>query len=181
MSRIGKSPINIPEGVTVTISENEIVVKGKLGELSEKTHPLVLVEQKDNQILVDVKNRENKSQASLWGLHRSLIQNMVTGVETEYKKELEINGVGYKVEKKGKDLELKVGFSHVVNFEVPEGINVEINKNVITVTGISKQKVGAVAANIRKIKKPEPYKGKGIKYVDEVIKRKVGKTAAKSE
>ena len=128
-----------------------------------------------------MKNPDDKKQRALWGLFRSLVANMVEGVVNGFKKELEINGVGYKAEIKGGNLVLAVGYSHPVEVKMPEGIKIEANKNVITITGIDKQLVGETAANIRKIRKPEPYNGKGIKYIDEVIKRKVGKTATKGE
>ena len=181
MSRIGKNPITIPSGVQITLTNTEIKVKGPKGELTQALHRLVKVEQNDQVLTVSVKNELDKAQRALWGLYRSLIQNMVLGVSEGYKKELEINGVGYKAEVRGKVLVLNVGYSHPVEFKIPEGIAIEVNKNVITITGIDKQFVGEIAANIRKVRKPEPYNGKGIKYLDEVIKRKVGKTAGKTE
>lgn len=181
MSRIGKNPIIIPAGVQVTLDALEIKVKGPKGELAQALHRQVKVEQQEQSLMVTVKNPEDKKQRALWGLYRSLIQNMVVGVNEGYKKELEINGVGFKAEVRGNVLVLNVGYSHPVDFSIPAGIKIEVNKNVITVTGIDKQFVGEIAANIRKIRKPEPYNGKGIKYLDEVIKRKVGKTAGKTE
>ncbi|MBD3359715.1 MAG: 50S ribosomal protein L6 [Candidatus Buchananbacteria bacterium] len=179
MSRIGKNPIKIPEGVEIKIEARELTVKGPKGELQQKIHPLVNVEQKDNQLLVKVNQPEDKRQRSLWGLFASLIENMVEGVTNGYEKKLEVNGVGYRVELKGDVLILNVGYSHPIEYKLPEGITASVEKNLITISGIDKQLVGEVAAQIRKVRKPEPYKGKGIKYEDEVIIRKVGKAAAK--
>jgi len=169
------------EGTQAKIENGFIVVKGAKGELREKTHNLVKIEIGDNEISVSVSNPDNKSERALWGLYRSLIRNMVQGVEEGFEKKLEINGVGFRAAVSGKKLTLNVGFSHPVDFNLPEGINGAVEGNVITISGIDKQLVGEIAAQIRKIRKPEPYKGKGIKYVDEVIIRKVGKTAVKGE
>ncbi len=179
MSRIGKNPIEIPEGVEVKIEAQELTIKGPKGELKQKIHPLVNVEQKENQILVKVNQPEDKRQRSLWGLFGSLIKNMVEGVTNGYEKKLEINGVGYRVELKDDLLILNVGYSHPIEYKLPEDITANVEKNLITISGIDKQLVGEVAAQIRKVRKPEPYKGKGIKYEDEVIIRKVGKAASK--
>ncbi len=179
MSRIGKNPIEIPEGVEVKIEARELTVKGPKGELKQKIHPLVNIEQTDKQLLVKVNQPEDKRQRSLWGLFASLIKNMVEGVTNGYEKKLEVNGVGYRVELKGDTLILNVGYSHPIEYKLPEGITASVEKNLITISGIDKQVVGEVAAQIRKVRKPEPYKGKGIKYEDEVIIRKVGKAAAK--
>ncbi len=181
MSRLGKLPIELGEGTQARIENGFIVVKGAKGELREKMHNLVKVEINDKEVKVSVAKPENKNERSLWGLYRSLVKNMVQGVEEGFEKKLEINGVGFKAAVSGKKLTLNVGFSHVVDFDLPEGIIGAVEGNVITVSGISKQLVGETAAQIRKVRKPEPYKGKGIKYVDEVIIRKVGKTAAKGE
>lgn len=181
MSRIGKQPIEIPEGIDITIDKNNIVtVKGAKGELKEKIHSTVLVEKKEKQIVISVKNEDNKEQKSLWGLSRTLIYNMIEGLIKGYEKTLEVNGVGYKAAVNGKKLILNVGFSNPKEFIIPEGINCAVEGNKIKLSGISKQAVGQIAAKIRKIRKPEPYKGKGIKYIDEVIIRKAGK-AAKSD
>lgn len=181
MSRIGKQPIEIPEGIDITIDKNNIVtVKGAKGELKEKIHSTVLVEKKEKQIVISVKNEDNKEQKSLWGLSRTLIHNMIEGLIKGYEKTLEVNGVGYKAAVNGKKLILNVGFSNPKEFNIPEGINCVVEGNKIKLSGISKQAVGQIAAKIRKIRKPEPYKGKGIKYIDEVIIRKAGK-AAKSD
>ena len=181
MSRIGKKPIAIPNGVGVKIEGQAITIKGPKGELKAEVHPLVKVEQKDGEINVSVSNENNKTQKALWGLWGSLVNNMVIGVTEGYEKKLEVIGVGYKVDLRGKVLVLNVGFSHPVEYNLPDGIEVSIDKNTITITGIDKQLVGEVAAQIRKIRKPEPYKGKGIRYSDEVVRKKVGKAAAKAE
>ena len=177
MSKIGKQPVVIPEGVTVEIKDNLVKITGPKGELSQKIHPLVLISQKEKEILVNVKDEEDKSQRAFWGLFQKLISNMVKGVIEGYEKKLEIIGVGYKAGIQDKNLVLNVGFSHPVNFAVPEGIKIRVEKNIITISGIDKQLIGQVAAEIRSIRKPEPYKGKGIKYVDEVVRRKAGKAA----
>jgi large subunit ribosomal protein L6 len=181
MSRLGKLPIELGEGTQAKIENGFIVVKGTKGELREKLNNLVKVEVSDKEIKVSVKNPENKNERALWGLCRSLIRNMVQGVEEGFEKKLEINGVGFRAAASGQKLTLNVGFSHPVEYNLPEGISAQVEENVITISGISKQLVGEAAAQIRKIRKPEPYKGKGIKYIDEVIIRKVGKTAVKGE
>jgi len=179
MSRIGKQPINVPAGVEVKITADLITVKGPKGELKERLVSNVNIDQSENIILVTVKDPEDKKQRSLWGLYRRLIGNMVTGVTTGFSKQLEINGVGYKAVASGKVLTLNLGYSHPIEYQVPAGIEVKVEKNVITVSGFDKQLVGQISAEIRKFRKPEPYKGKGIKYSTEVIRRKEGKTAAK--
>lgn len=179
MSRIGKQIIEIPQGVTVTVVDGAVKVKGPKGELQRDVHPLVDVVVAENNVTVSVKKEEDKKERSLWGTFASHIKNMVEGVTNGFKKDLEINGVGYRVAKQGSDLKIEVGFSHPVIFKVPAGITADVEKNTISVSGIDKELVGHTAAEIRRIKKPEPYKGKGIKYVDEVIRRKAGKTAAK--
>lgn len=182
MSRIGKQPIEIPEKVEVKIDGSLVSVKGPKGSLEQKIHPLVKVELKENTIVLSVNKPENSEEGALWGLFRSLLANMVEGVTGGFEKKLEINGVGYKARMEGKNkLILNVGYSHPVDFNLPEGIDGQVDANVITISGIDKQLVGETAANIRKVRKPEPYKGKGIKYIDEVIRRKVGKAAAKGE
>ena len=181
MSRLGKLPIEIPAGTQAKIENNFIIVKGPKGELKQELNNLVKVEVLENEIKVSVKNEKVKKERAFWGLYRSLINNMVEGVNGGFEKKLEVNGVGYRIALTGKKLTLNVGYSHPVDFELPEGITGAIEGNVITISGIDKQLVGEVAAKIRKIKKPEPYKGKGIKYIDEVIRRKEGKTAGKGE
>lgn len=180
MSRIGKKPINIPDNVEVKIEPDYVRVKGPKGELSQKIHPKIKVEKQDKELVLTVSNPEEKADKSLWGLFNRLINNMVIGVTQGFEKKLEAVGVGFKVSLQGQKLILNLGFSHPVEFTLPKGINASVEKNTITISGIDKQQVGEIAAQIRRIKKPEPYKGKGIRYVDEVIKKKVGKTAVKS-
>ncbi|MEI7758832.1 MAG: 50S ribosomal protein L6 [bacterium] len=175
MSRIGRSPIQIPSGVTVSIEPNEIKVDGPKGSLTQFTIPEITVTQADGVLTFTRLNDEPKVR-SKHGLMRSLVQNMVTGVTTGFEKKLEINGVGYRVALAGTSLKMQLGFSHEVVFPIPAGVNIAVEANTMTVTGISKQQVGQVAAEIRSLKKPEPYKGKGIKYVDERIIRKSGKS-----
>jgi len=179
MSRIGKLPIAIPAGVTITVDgssdKGEITVTGPKGTLKQFTMPGVKVEQVENELIVTRENDEPKNRAK-HGLMRALLNNLVTGVTTGFSKKLEINGVGYRVAAQGSDLKLNLGFSHDVIFKVPAGVTASIEQNTITVSGISKQQVGQVAAEIRALKKPEPYKGKGIKYSDEHIIRKSGKS-----
>ncbi|MBN1585238.1 50S ribosomal protein L6 [Candidatus Uhrbacteria bacterium] len=177
MSRVGKKPLSIPDRVEISKDGEAIRVKGPKGELSVSGHPRVNVDIEGNTLTVGVKDTENVHDRALWGLYRRLIGNMVTGVTEGFEKKLEINGVGYKAAVSGNVLKLDVGFSHPVDFTVPTGIEISVEKNVITVRGIDKQAVGEVAAGIRRIRKPEPYKGKGIKYVDETIRRKAGKAA----
>lgn len=177
MSRIGKQPINIPENTEIKIEDQKIIVKGPKGELSQEIHPHVLIVQKDKILKIEVKNSKEKSQRALWGLFQRLISNMIKGVTQGYEKKLEISGIGYKAAIQDKNLVLNVGFSHQVNFVIPEGIEMKVEKNIITVAGINKQLVGQTSARIRAIRKPEPYKGKGIRYAGEAIRRKVGKAA----
>lgn len=175
MSRIGKLPIEIPSGVTITIDPDFITVAGSKGTLKQFTMPGVTVTQEDNQVVVTRVNDEPKNRAK-HGLMRSLINNMVVGVSSGFTKQLELNGVGYRVALAGTGLKFNIGFSHEVNYALPQGITATVEGNIITVTGIDKQQVGQVAAEIRALKKPEPYKGKGIKYVGERIIRKSGKS-----
>jgi large subunit ribosomal protein L6 len=175
MSRIGKLPIAVPSGVTITVDNDFIKVAGPKGNLEQFTMPGVTIAQKDNEVIVTRANDEPKNRAK-HGLMRSLVANMIDGVSKGFEKKLEINGVGYRVNMQGADLKFNLGFSHDVIYKVPAGIQVTTEQNNITVTGISKQQVGQVAAEIRALKKPEPYKGKGIKYADERIIRKSGKS-----
>ncbi len=175
MSRIGKLPIDIPSGVTITVDPDWITVSGSKGTLKQFTMPGVTVEHQDNQIVVTRENDEPQNRAK-HGLMRSLINNMVVGVSNGFEKKLEINGVGFRVAMAGNGLKLNLGCSHDVNYALPTGISAAVEQNVITITGIDKQQVGQVAAEIRALKKPEPYKGKGIKYVGERIIRKSGKS-----
>jgi large subunit ribosomal protein L6 len=175
MSRVGKLPITIPSGVTITVDPDTITVAGSKGTLKQFTMPGITVEQQENQLVVTRANDEPKIRAK-HGLMRALLNNMITGVSTGFSKKLELNGVGYRVAASGNGLKFNLGFSHEVNYALPTGITTAVEQNVITVTGIDKQQVGQVAAEIRALKKPEPYKGKGIKYVGERIIRKSGKS-----
>ena len=179
MSRIGKKPITVPKGVTVSLSGQVVKVKGPKGELENKVHQNISVEIKDSEVLVTRPNdyKENKA---LHGLSRALIQNMINGVTNAYSKSLDIVGVGYRAEMKGKNLLLNIGYSHPIYFMPPDGVTLQTPvQTQIVISGIDKQLVGQVAAKIRSIREPEPYKGKGIKYSDEQIVRKAGKTAGK--
>ena len=180
MSRIGKKPVVIPANVTVTIAEgNQVTVKGPKGELSYGFHPDMILKQEAGVIIVDRPDEEHLHK-SLHGLTRTLLSNMVEGVSNGYKKELDVNGVGFRCEKKGTQLVMRLGFSHEVIMDEIPGITVEVpGPNKIIIHGIDKQVVGQFAAEVRGKRPPEPYKGKGIKYVDEVIRRKVGKTGGK--
>ena len=180
MSRIGKKPVIIPANVTVAIAEGNVVtVKGPKGELTYGFHPDMILKQEGNVVTVERPDEEHLHK-SLHGLTRTLLNNMVEGVEKGYKKELDVNGVGYRVEKKGNNLVMRLGFSHEVIMEEIPGITVEVpSPNKIIVRGIDKQVVGQFAAEVRGKRPPEPYKGKGIKYSTEVIRRKVGKTGGK--
>jgi len=175
MSRIGKLPIEVPSGVTITIDPDFITVAGSKGTLKQFTMPGVTVTQQDGNVTVTRENDEPKNR-SKHGLMRTLINNMVLGVTTGFTKQLELNGVGYRVALAGAGLKFNIGFSHEVNYSLPLGVTAIVEQNVITVNGIDKQQVGQVAAEIRALKKPEPYKGKGIKYVGERIIRKSGKS-----
>lgn len=179
MSRIGKMPIAVPAGVTVEIAENnKVTVKGPKGELSRVLPAEMEIKQEDGHVLVSRPN-DLKKMKSLHGLTRTLVNNMVVGVTEGYTKLLEINGVGYRASKAGNKLTLNLGYSHPVIMEDPEGIESVVEGNKITIKGIDKEKVGQYAAEIRDKRRPEPYKGKGIKYADEIIRRKVGKTGKK--
>jgi large subunit ribosomal protein L6 len=179
MSRIGRMPVAIPAGVTVEIAEGNVVtVKGSKGTLVRELPKEMDIKMEDGHVIVTRPN-DLKKMKSLHGLTRTLIHNMVVGVSEGYTKTLEVNGVGYKAAKQGKKLVLSLGYSHPVEMEDPEGLETTVDGNKIIVKGISKEKVGQYAAEIREKRKPEPYKGKGIKYDDEVIRRKVGKTGKK--
>ncbi len=180
MSRIGRMPITVPAGVTVDIAEGNVVtVKGPKGEITKALRPEMIIKQEGNTITVE-RPSEDKLHRSLHGLTRTLLNNMVTGVHQEYTKELEVNGVGYRVAKEGKNLVMNLGFSHQVIVPEIEGITIDVPApNKIIIRGCDKQKVGQFAAEVREKRPPEPYKGKGIKYTTEVIRRKVGKTGGK--
>jgi len=178
MSRIGKKPIVVPEGVEVKISGDLVEVSGPLGKLTQKLYSKIRVTKKDGKIFVE-RLSHSKYYRSLHGLARSLINNLVIGVTKGFRKELIITGMGYRAQLEGRVLNLQLGYSHPVRFPLPEGIEVKVEKQTqIMVSGVDKQLVGEVAAKIRRFRPPEPYKGKGIRYVDEHIKRKVGKAAA---
>jgi len=179
MSRIGKMPINIPNGVKVELDKNDIKVSGERGTLEISVHPDMQVKIEDDKIYVS-RSSENKFHRSLHGLSRALINNMVIGVSLGFEKILEIQGVGYRAALEDGKMVLQIGYSHPIKVNTPEGIEFEVEKQkIIKVKGIDKQLVGETAAKIRLLRKPEPYKGKGIRYIDEVVRRKVGKTGAK--
>ncbi len=175
MSRIGKKPIVLPTGVTAEVTNGMLTVSGPKGKLSLPVHGDVELTLEADSIVVSVPKPEVKQQKALWGLFRSLVQNLVTGVTAGFEKKLEVNGVGFKVAVAGKVLQMQLGFSHPVNVDIPADLEVTVEKNIISVKGSDKQHVGQFAANVRALKKPEPYKGKGIKYEGEVILRKAGK------
>ncbi len=180
MSRIGRQPIALPAGVTVSVAgDNTVTVKGPMGELISKLHPLIAIEQDGDAINVTRPDDEQLAR-SLHGLTRTLVSNMVIGVTQGYKKELEVNGVGYRAQKQGKQLVLNIGYSHQVVVDEIPGITIEVPApNKVIISGIDKQLVGQFAADLRKKRPPEPYKGKGIKYANEVVRRKEGKTGSK--
>lgn len=184
MSRIGKKPINIPEKVEIKIENDRIIVKGPKGELSQSLPDrikAVIEDSEQGKILKIAPEKKNKEIAALWGLSRALVFNMIKGVTEGFEKQLQIEGVGFRAVVQGSKLVLSLGLSHPVEMEAPKGIEFKVEKNIITISGIDKQLVGQVAAKIRDFKKPEPYKGKGIRYVGEVIRRKAGKKAAGAE
>ena len=182
MSRIGRMPITVPAGVTVNVAEGNVVtVKGPKGELTKALRPEMIIKQEGSTITVE-RPSDDKLHRSLHGLTRTLLHNMIVGVTDGYKKELEVNGVGYRVAKEGKNLVMNLGFSHQVFMEEADGITIEVpSANKIVISGLDKQKVGQFAAEVREKRPPEPYKGKGIKYTDEVIRRKEGKTGVKKK
>ena len=181
MSRIGRMPITVPANVTVAVDNNVVTVKGPKGELTQAMHPDMIIEVEGNTVLVK-RPSEVKEHKSLHGLTRTLISNMIEGVEKGYKKELEVLGVGYRVAKEGKNLVMNLGYSHQVIMEEIEGITIEVPApNKIIVSGIDKQAVGQFAAEVRGKRPPEPYKGKGIRYAGEVVRRKEGKTGGKKK
>jgi large subunit ribosomal protein L6 len=178
MSRIGRKPITIPAGVTVELQDRHVKVTGPKGTLELDLMPDIILDQSDGTLTL-TKAVENPETQRSYGLMRTLVDNMVVGVSTGFTRALEINGVGFRAAVAGKAINLSLGFSHPVVFELPDGVEAKIEKNVITLAGYDKQVVGQAAANLRALKKPEPYKGKGIKYVEERIRRKAGKTATK--
>ncbi|NQY93781.1 MAG: 50S ribosomal protein L6 [Campylobacteraceae bacterium] len=176
MSRIGKKPISIPSGVEVTVDGTIVTVKKGNKSSTIETHGRVTVEVVESNV-VFTRIGEDKESSAFWGTYRALTNNAITGLSTGFAKSLEINGVGYRANVKGKVLELQLGYSHPINYEIPAGLDITVEKNLIHIKGADKQQVGQTAAIIRGYRKPEPYKGKGVKYTDEVIVRKAGKTA----
>jgi large subunit ribosomal protein L6 len=174
MSRVGKQIITLPEKTEITLSANSVVVKGPEGEISRDIHPLIDVRVENREVTVHPKKETIEARA-LWGTFASHISNMVSGVNKPFEKKLILEGIGFKSEVKGEELLLALGFSHPVKVEIPNGLKVTAEKNVITISGIDKEKVGGFAAKVRSLKKPEPYKGKGMRYDNEVIRRKQGK------
>lgn len=179
MSHIGRQPIEIPDGVEVSLKSEEISVKGPKGSLSQNLSPLVKVEQKEKELIVSP--ADEKQNTPMWGTTRALINNMIIGVSKGFEKHLEIHGVGYKAQVQGKSIELNVGYSHPIKLDIPEGLEVKVEKNNITISGINKETIGALASSIRATRKPEPYKGKGIRYKDEYVRRKEGKRVVSEE
>jgi large subunit ribosomal protein L6 len=177
MSRVGRKPVVISAGVTVTLKDDNLTVKGPKGELKRQLPPLVTVKVEKGQVTVQRENDDPVTRAR-HGLVRALIQNMVEGVTKGFERKLEINGVGYRAEAQGDKLNMSLGFSHPVVFQLPKGVTAKVEKNVIVLSGVDKELVGHSAAKVRQFRPPEPYKGKGIKYAEEHIKRKVGKTGA---
>ena len=182
MSRIGKLPITVPAGVTVTVDENNFVtVKGPKGTLTQQVNPVITLHQEGNVLTLN-RHSDAKPHKAMHGLYRSLVHNMVVGVTEGFKKELSVQGVGYRVAKQGKDLVMNLGYSHQVTMSEVEGITIDVpNPNTIVISGPDKQKVGQFAAEVREKRPPEPYKGKGIRYADEFVRRKEGKTGAKKK
>jgi len=180
MSRIGSKPIEIPSGVQVELKDNKVLVSGPKGKLDLVHAYEINVEIKDNTVITE-KKQSSKRAAAMWGTTNRLITNMIEGVTNGFEKKLEFNGVGFRMAVKGKQLDLALGFSHPVVVDIPEGLEVNIDKNILAISGIDKQKVGQFAAEIRSLKPVEPYKGKGFKYDDEIVRRKEGKKAATAE
>lgn len=181
MSRIGKKTIDLPAGVEVSISEGLVAVKGPKGSLSVAIPSGVSLVKDEAQkgLEVKIEKEDDNKQRALWGLIRQLVANAISGVQKPFEKKMEFNGVGFRVAVEGRKIKMDVGFSHPVLFDLPEGIDAEVEKNVLTISGIDKQQVGEISAQIRRVRPPEPYKGKGIKYMDEVIIRKAGKAVSK--
>lgn len=176
MSRTGKRPITIPSGTNVSVVGNEMVVKGKGGTLTRTLHPAISISVEGSTMSVIPKNKTRLARA-LWGTYASHARNMIMGVNQPFSKKLDVQGIGYRAELTGKNLKLQVGFSHPVLVPVPEGVAVVVEKNLITISGADKERVGQFAASVREVKKPEPYKGKGIRYEGEVVRQKAGKKA----
>lgn len=177
MSRIGKRAITIPSGTDVSIASNEVIVKGKGGTLTRALHPAITISIENSEVVVNPA-RETRLARALWGTYAAHIRNMIQGVNQPFQKKLIVEGIGYRAEVAGKNLKLTVGFSHPIELPIPSGVTAHVEKNVVTVSGADKGDVGEFAAQIRSVRKPEPYKGKGIRYEDEIIRRKQGKKAA---
>lgn len=175
MSRVGKKPIPVPEKTKIAFDNRVVTVEGTKGKLSRTIHPDVDLKIENDQILLSVRRNDKKTKAQ-WGTARAVVANMVTGVSKGFERVLEINGIGYRAEVKGNVVDLNLGYSHPISFELPEGISAQVEKNTIRLSGIDKEKLGFAASSIRKFRPPEPYKGKGIKYAEEHIVRKAGKT-----
>jgi large subunit ribosomal protein L6 len=180
MSRIGKKPVEIPDGVEVKVSGRKVSVKGPKGSLDFDFHDDVEVKVSEKEVLVAAK-RSTKQASALWGLTRMLVSNMIGGVTKGYEKQLELQGVGFRMAVQGKKLNMALGFSHPIEVEIPEGLEAKIDKSILTISGMDKQKVGQFAASIRAMKKVEPYKGKGFRYVGEIVRKKAGKKAVGTE
>jgi large subunit ribosomal protein L6 len=181
MSRLGKLPIKIPAGVSATLTDKEIIVKGPKGEQKVAIHPVISIKIEGEDIIIAPYDRATKNASAMWGLIWSLVRNAVIGVSVGFTKKLEINGVGYRAAAVGNKLNMSLGFSHPIEFPLPVGVTAVVEGNAITLSSASKGQVGEVAAQIRKLRKPEPYKGKGVKYSDEIIRRKAGKAATKGK
>jgi len=177
MSRVGKQEIKVPAGTEIKVSQGEVSVKGKGGTLTRAVHPAITIEVKENEVVVTPANKSRLARA-LWGTYAAHMRNMIAGVNTPFVKKLQVEGIGYRAELNGKQLKLSVGFSHPVMVSVPEGLTVGVEKNIVTVAGADKEQVGEFAASVRAVKKPEPYKGKGIRYEGEVVRQKAGKKVA---
>ncbi|MFP4193904.1 MAG: 50S ribosomal protein L6 [Desulfosalsimonas sp.] len=176
MSRVGKKPIPVPEKTKVTYNQGVLTAEGPKGTLTRKIHPTVKLDISDDRVEVKV-DRNDKSTKALWGTTRAQVANMITGVSSGFERVLEINGIGYRAEMKGRNIELHLGYSHPISFELPEGIDAAVDRASIRLSGIDKELVGFTASTIRRMRPPEPYKGKGVKYAEEQIQRKAGKTA----
>jgi len=181
MSRLGKLPIKLPSGVSATVNNKETIVKGPKGELRVAANPIISVKVENDEIIVAPYDRATKNASAMWGLVWSLVRNAVIGASVGFVKKLEINGVGYRANVAGNKLNMSLGFSHPIEFPLPVGVTAIVEGNTITLTSASKGQVGEVAAQIRKLRKPEPYKGKGVKYSDEIVRRKAGKAATKGK
>ncbi len=177
MSRLGRKPLSIPQGVEVKIEGQKITISGQKGTLSRNLHKEIGVEKKDNLLVFSIIQKDSPRAKTFWGLERVLVENMLKGVKEGFEKKLELHGVGFRAKIEKDNLVLSLGFSHPVTFRKPEGIEFKIEKNIITVSGCDKQKVGETAAQIRRLQPPEPYKGKGIRYLGEHVRRKAGKAA----